>query len=256
MNETIALIPAHMQSIRFPGKALAELAGVPTIILCAQNTISAGLQTWVCTDSEQIIDVCEAWKIPVIRTGNFKTGTDRCTWAAKQLCAKKLLILQGDEPLIHTRELQIFAKLADSSHSNDIIINGLTQINREKAHDQNNVKALLLNDCRIQYLSRLPLKSKLMVARAASTYHGLHQLGYYKQLGLYAGTAHAFEVFAKHQNYSALEYSEKIEMMRWIAIGNRLEGVILDTPGISIDTKADLEDAERSLGSRKPENNA
>ena len=48
------LIPARMQSTRFPGKPLAPINGIPLVIYCAKNAIETGLDTYVCTDSEEI----------------------------------------------------------------------------------------------------------------------------------------------------------------------------------------------------------
>ena len=88
------LIPARMESQRYPGKALAMIEGQAMVVRCAHNAMHADLKTWVCTDSEQIEQVCRQKSIHVIKTPRCNSGTDRCAWAIKQIDAEHIIILQ------------------------------------------------------------------------------------------------------------------------------------------------------------------
>ena len=246
MNEaTVALIPARMQSQRFPGKPLADLAGMPMVVQCARHAEAAGLDTWVCSDSDAIIQVCERWNLKAILTGDFPTGTDRCTWAAEQLGVTRLVILQGDEPLIDAQALACFAKALDACDDANTILNGVSPISPSAAQDCGNVKAVTLRGGRICYLSRMPVVSETEPTpsatppQAAATTH-------FKQLGLYGGRLTTFQAF-QALGSCALECAESIEMMRWLAADLPLRALVLETAGISVDTPADLEAARQVL---------
>lgn len=249
---TFALIPARMQSHRFPGKPLADLVGRPMVVHCARNAEAAGLETWVCSDSLDIIDVCNKYGIKVIHTGPFQTGTDRCTWAAEQLGAKQMVILQGDEPLIGEQSLRLFAAALDGCAVTGAILNGLAPLTPTAAQDTGNVKAVLLRSGRICFLSRIPVVSETAMfgSTASSSSRTLHL----KQLGLYGGELSSFKAF-QALGSCALENTESIEMMRWLAADLPLQGMVLKTTAISVDTPADL-DAAREALMRSPTNNA
>jgi|694.fasta_scaffold01069_27 3-deoxy-manno-octulosonate cytidylyltransferase (CMP-KDO synthetase) len=246
MNETtFALIPARMQSQRFPGKPLADLAGLPMVVHCARHAEAAGLATWVCTDSIEIMQVCERWNLKAILTGAFPTGTDRCAWAAEQLGVSRMVILQGDEPLIGAEALTLFA--ASLPACADTILAGLSPINTAAAHDSGNVKAVQLRDGRICFLSRMPVVAETV--RSAAPNAGAWPCSrtlHLKQLGLYGGQLSSFQTF-RALGSCPLEQAESIEMMRWLAAGLPLQGLELDTAAISVDTPADLDAARRVL---------
>ena len=108
------LIPARMESLRFPGKPLAPILGIPMVIRCAYNSKDAGLDPIICTNNDLIIDAAKKYSIDSIKTPDFNTGTDRVFWAAQQLQVNKIINLQGDEPLISAEALRKFANHIDT----------------------------------------------------------------------------------------------------------------------------------------------
>jgi 3-deoxy-manno-octulosonate cytidylyltransferase (CMP-KDO synthetase) len=233
----LALIPARLQSQRLPGKALADVGGLPMVVRCARNAAAAGLRAWVCTDSPAILDACQAWGVQHLATPAFATGTDRCTWAARTLDAERLVILQGDEPLIEPTALTEFAAaLLDAATGPDTILNGLSLLDAAGAQDPNNVKALQRPEGSISQLTRSYMPAS----------------GHLKQLGLYGGRLDSFERFAAI-GPSPQEHAESIEMLRWLNAGQLLQGVLLATPALSVDTSADLEAARQWLAQTDPE---
>ena len=239
-SETIILIPARLESSRFPGKALAPVNGIPMIVRCAQNAKRTNIKTVVCTDSELIKDVCSKYEINTIITPKFKTGTDRVEWAAGQLKPQTIINLQGDEVLVTTKAILKFAdelKRVSETDDKNLIINGISQLNAQKAFDRNNVKTIISDDNKIMYLSRKPLRNTNSPDKMST---------YLKQIGLYGFTIDALQKFSKMPQ-SRLEITESVEMLRWIENGNRLEAVLLDTPSISVDTPEDLVEAEEFL---------
>ncbi len=249
----VVLVPAHLNSQRLPRKALALIGGVPMVVYCAQQAIAAGLPTYICSDSVDILESCQCWGIPAIETPTFSNGTDRCAWAARSLDSEFFVLLQGDEPLISAGEIKKFsATLLASGGNDDLILNGLSLLAGDRASDPNNVKASINANGDLIFLSRLPILSEL---GWLSSYAGPDQRdtqysgnGYLKQLGLYGVSSSSLNLFSETAQ-SPLEKMERIEMLRWIISGHPLRGVVLNTPAISVDTPTDLAEANLWLES-------
>ena len=88
-----------------PSKPLAPIDGIPMIVYIAKNAAETNYQTYVCTDSREIAQVCKLYSIQVILTPEFTTGTDRVAWASLETGSDFSVNLQGDEPLITTDKL-------------------------------------------------------------------------------------------------------------------------------------------------------
>ena len=135
------LIPARMQSTRFPGKPLAPIEGIPMVVYCAKNAIKTGLDVYVCTDSKEIECVCKLYGINCILTSICNTGTDRVAAASQEIDNEFIINLQGDEPLLNSESLKIFiSSLNILEVKKDIIVNGITPVKSDLAFDPNNVK--------------------------------------------------------------------------------------------------------------------
>ena len=226
------LIPARMDSTRFPGKPLAPIDGIPMIVYCARNAIKTGLEVFVCTDSKEIQTVCDLYSIKSIITKKCDTGTDRISLAADSLNTEYVINLQGDEPLIDANSIKKIIKMIPIlKEKKDCIINGVNYISSEEAFDPNNVKcALINNNTKIQYFSRKPLLNDI---------ESKNNKCYYKQLGLYAMSYKTLKEFSRFQR-GKIESAEKIEMLRWIENDKTILSCLIDKETISVDTPYDL----------------
>jgi 3-deoxy-manno-octulosonate cytidylyltransferase (CMP-KDO synthetase) len=258
MSKPTVLIPSHLESKRLPAKALSLIGGVPMVIRCAQQATLAGLETYVCSDSAEILETCKQHRIDSISTPSFSTGTDRCAWAAEGLNHDRFIILQGDEPLIGVEAIKIFAHAVAGLNTIDaLILNGLSLISDLAGSDHNNVKASINRENDILYLSRLPIFSEVTSCTKntetnpiASKNPGRDLVSCVKQLGLYGCSLSSLKEFRRLPK-SPLEKRESIEMLRWIVNNRRLKGILLDTPGISVDTANDLAEASQWLASHE-----
>ena len=234
-SKTTIFIPARMESKRFPGKPLAPINGIPMIVYCARNALETGLEVYVCTDSKEIVSVCELYNVSSILTPQFNTGTDRISYAVNNLETDYVINLQGDEPLINSQSIKLLInRLENLTTDSKEIISGISYVNSEQAFDPNIVKcALIKKDLTIQYFSRKPL---LNFPDEKET------LSYIKQLGLYGMTKETLKEFATLAQ-GDLEKSEKVELLRWLENGNKIKGCIIDQKTISVDTPQDLVDA-------------
>ena len=234
-NKITILIPARMESTRFPGKPLAPIDGIPMIVFCARNALETGLDVFVCTDSKEVESVCSLYNVPSILTPEFNTGTDRIAYAVNDLETDYVINLQGDEPLINHESLRLLINQLEKlpSNSNEII-SGISYVNSEQAFDPNIVKcALIQKNLSIQYFSRKPL---------LNFPEGKNTCSYVKQLGLYGMTKNTLKKFASMPQ-GDLEQAEKVELLRWLENENKIKGCIIDQQTISVDTPQDLVDA-------------
>ena len=221
------LIPARMESQRYPGKALAMIEGQAMVVRCAHNAMHADLKTWVCTDSEQIEQVCRQKSIHVIKTPRCNSGTDRCAWAIKQIDAEHIIILQGDEPLVQPEELKLFQEKIETSKSrSNLLFNGITGLPAESFSDFNVVKASCHSNQSINALTRSIGEN--------------HQAMWKRQMGLYGGLATNFIEFAQLPP-SPAEEQNSIEMLRWLDHGRALSAVELRGAPYSVDTPDDMD---------------
>ena len=91
----LAVIPARWGSSRIPGKAVAELGGVPLVVHVWRRVVGSGLfdRVVVATDDERVAAVCDA-----VMTGPAVSGTHRVAQIAGD--ADVVVNVQGDQPLV------------------------------------------------------------------------------------------------------------------------------------------------------------
>lgn len=100
----VLVIPARWGSTRFPGKPLAEIAGVPMVERVYRRCLQAqGFdRVVVATEDERVAEVCRARGIAYEMTPlECRNGTERCEEVADLLQNEDLVVnVQGDEPLM------------------------------------------------------------------------------------------------------------------------------------------------------------
>jgi 3-deoxy-manno-octulosonate cytidylyltransferase (CMP-KDO synthetase) len=102
----VLVIPARWGSTRFPGKPLADIAGVPMVVRVWERVRQcAGFdRVVVATDDERVMACCHANGVDYETTsGDCRNGTERCAEFAHTagLVDGDLVVnVQGDEPLM------------------------------------------------------------------------------------------------------------------------------------------------------------
>ena len=244
--KTTILIPARMESTRFPGKPLAPIEGVPMIVYCARNAISTGLETYVCTDSKEIQAVCNLYNIKSIITSNCETGTDRIAEAMEYIDSDFFINYQGDEPLIDSESLNnLIDMIPLLLKEEDTIITCVSCIDSKEAFDPTNVKcAIIRRQNRIQYFSRKPLLNSSSSENKEK---------YYKQIGVYALSKRNLKKFSE-LSQGELEKAEKVELMRWLENGKSIACCFFKNSSISVDTPQNLVEVLSLLAQKNSEN--
>jgi 3-deoxy-manno-octulosonate cytidylyltransferase (CMP-KDO synthetase) len=104
----VAMIPAHLASVRFPRKILFDIHGLPMIEHVRRRALmcSSLERVIVATCDEEIISVIQGFGGEVIRTSNtHQNGTTRVAEAIKLVECSHVILLQGDEPLLLPRHI-------------------------------------------------------------------------------------------------------------------------------------------------------
>jgi 3-deoxy-manno-octulosonate cytidylyltransferase (CMP-KDO synthetase) len=153
---TVAIIPARYSSTRFPGKPLAEIAGVPMIQRVYERTRAAKsiAAAYVATDDDRIAEACAKFGAPVLMTrADHATGTDRLAEAASTLDAEIIVNVQGDEPLIE--DFVVDAAVAALEESPETVMSTVVHaMEPGDETDPNRVKVVLDRNGGALYFSR------------------------------------------------------------------------------------------------------
>jgi 3-deoxy-manno-octulosonate cytidylyltransferase (CMP-KDO synthetase) len=235
-----AVIPARWASSRFPGKALALLAGEPMIVHVVRGARSARLveHVVVATDDERIAEAATAAGAEAVMTGECASGTDRVAAAVLDRGQWSVVVnVQGDEPLLPGGNVDTLAQgMLDAP---EVGIGTLSRpLAEERAGDPGAVKVVRDRRQRALYFSRatIPYPRNHEAARQLWRLH----------LGIYAFRREALARFVSLAP-SPLERAEGLEQLR--ALENGLEILVLDAPGDAwgVDTPEDLLRAEELL---------
>ncbi len=118
----VAVIPAHMASVRFPGKILFKLNGLPMIEHVRRRALmSKSLDdVIVATCDESIATVIRDFGGKVVMTADtHKNGTTRVAEAVQNIDCTHVVLLQGDEPLLLPRHIDDFTAAIKMDQSSD-----------------------------------------------------------------------------------------------------------------------------------------
>ena len=236
----IVLIPARMASTRLPGKPLADIAGKPMIVQVALRAAESGLgRVVVATDTDAVADAVRAHGFEAVMTSmHHQSGSDRIFEALQAVDPRGevdvVVNVQGDLPTIEPQIISAALRPLEDA-SVDIATLGV-EIEREDEKTNPNVVKIVgapLGTSRLR---------ALYFTRATAPW-GEGPL--YHHIGLYAYRRAALERFVGLRP-SALETRERLEQLRALEAGMRIDAEIVRSVPLGVDTPEDLERA-RSL---------
>jgi len=236
--KVVAMIPARLDSSRLPEKMILDLCGLPVILRTYEAVKATGLfdEVIVVTDSKKIATLTEGHgALTILSQKDHETGSDRIAEAAEGVQADIIINVQGDEPFIDSDSLRALITCFREDHEQLIDLASLmVAITDKTSIDNPNV---------VKVVTDLTGKA-LYFSRSAIPFHRNPDPGArcYKHKGVYAFRRSALLAFPK-LIMGPLEQAEKIEAIRYLEHGKRLQMIetSVDAPGI--DTRADLEDA-------------
>jgi 3-deoxy-manno-octulosonate cytidylyltransferase (CMP-KDO synthetase) len=237
----LVLIPARMAASRLPGKPLLDIAGLPMIVHVLRRAEAAGIgRVAVATDTPDIaVAVMAHGGQAVMTRADHPSGSDRIFEALGKLDpdghAEIIVNLQGDFPTIHPDNIRsVLTPLDDPAV--DIATLAAQIHTEEESTNPNVVKAVG------SPVSAGRLRA-LYFTRATAPYGDGPR---YHHIGLYAYRRAALQRFVSLPP-SPLEQQEKLEQLRALEAGMRIDIGIVDTVPRGVDTPADLETARQIL---------
>ncbi|MDD3117745.1 MAG: 3-deoxy-manno-octulosonate cytidylyltransferase [Victivallales bacterium] len=241
-GKTFVIIPARFGSTRFPGKVLAELHGKPLIQWVYEKARdSVADDVVVATDHPRVMAAVTAFGGKAVMTAvDHPSGTDRICEAADKIgCGDRDIIvnIQGDEPLL---PISVINDLIAMMRENPGLEMGTVAAPRPRAEigpDPNRVKVIFGADGAAIYFSR----SMIPYLR-----EGGEDTPCYLHWGIYAYRGDVLRRFVRLPE-GRLEQCEKLEQLRALENGIRIQVLISELESIGVDTPADLERARRKL---------
>jgi 3-deoxy-manno-octulosonate cytidylyltransferase (CMP-KDO synthetase) len=243
-QDTLVLIPARMAASRLPGKPLLDIAGLPMIAHVLRRAQEARLgRVAVATDSAEIAAAVTAQGGEAVMTrADHPSGSDRIFEALGKLDGagriQTIINVQGDLPTIAPADIR--AVLQPFSDSSVDIATLAAKIRVEGEHDNPNVVKVVGSP-----LSDDTLRALYFTRSTAPYGEGPR----YHHIGLYAYRRAALARFVALPP-SPLERREKLEQLRALEAGMRIDVRIVDSVPLGVDTAHDLETARRTLATQ------
>ncbi|MGB0922449.1 MAG: 3-deoxy-manno-octulosonate cytidylyltransferase [Alphaproteobacteria bacterium] len=237
----IIIIPARMASTRLPGKPLAEIGGKPMIVQVADRAREADCGPVLVAAAEaEIADAARDHGVDAVLTDpDLPSGSDR-VWQALGLrdsdgVYDTIINVQGDLPTLDPGDVRAaLAPMRASTPDSQVDIATLaTEITRaEERENPNVVKAVIADNGRALYFTR------------ATAPYGEGPL--YHHIGLYTYRRAALEKFVSLPP-SPLELREKLEQLRALEAGMRMDVALVSSVPLGVDTPEDLARARALL---------
>jgi len=231
-----AIIPSRFESKRFPGKALADIQGTTMIQRVYEQVQKSTLidNVYVATDSDAIrASINEIDGNVIMTSEKCSSGTDRVAEAARTLKLVEndvVVNIQGDQPFLQPECLNdlLQAFLKQPGLSMGTLAYGIK--NNDEINDPNNVKVIFDKDNFAIYFSR---------AKIPFNRDNTQNILYYKHIGIYAYSNSFLQTFTTLPD-SSLEHVEKLEQLRVIEGGHKIQVTVTKYDSHSIDDPADL----------------
>lgn len=241
----VVLIPARLASTRLDRKPLADIAGAPMIVHVWRRAMEADVgPVIVACDDPAIADAVTAAGGEAVATrADHASGSDRIFEALQRRDPDgqwdTVINLQGDLPTVDRATVRaVLTPLADPAVDIATVVAEITEA--EERTDPSVVKAA------VGLAPGRRIGRALYFTRATAPWgDGL----LYHHIGLYAYRRAALERFVALPP-GILERREKLEQLRALEAGMRIDAALVDTVPLGVDTPADLERARALLGPR------
>ncbi|RIK79212.1 3-deoxy-manno-octulosonate cytidylyltransferase [candidate division KSB1 bacterium] len=250
--KVLGVIPARFASTRFPGKPLAALLDRPMIQWVYERASQSATLHELCvaTDDDRIAEAVASFGGRAVMTSkDHASGSDRIAEVASTIRPAPDLVvnIQGDEPMIDPAAIDLAVSVILSDGNAEFSTLACPIARAEELHDPNTVKVVLAQDHTALYFSRSPIPF-CRDAQSGKAWLESHQ--YLKHIGIYVFRHELLMKFVKWPP-GHLERIERLEQLRLLERGVKIHVARTEYEGKSVDTPADLEAVQRSLGGAK-----
>jgi 3-deoxy-manno-octulosonate cytidylyltransferase (CMP-KDO synthetase) len=247
-HNPLVVIPSRLTSTRLPGKPLADIHGAPMIVHVWRRAVEADIGPVVvaCAEREIADAIEQAGGRAVLTDPAHPSGSDRIHEAVSRLDPERrhdiIVNVQGDLPTI---EPEIVRAALTPFADTGVDISTLACVIRaeEERHDPNvpKVVAAFAPDAAPGTIVRALYFSRATVPAGP----GEH----YFHIGLYAYRRAALDRYVALPP-GILELRERLEQLRALEAGMRIDVVLVDTVPLGVDTPAHLALAREMLAPR------
>jgi 3-deoxy-manno-octulosonate cytidylyltransferase (CMP-KDO synthetase) len=237
--KTAVVIPARYASTRLPGKPLLRQTGKYLVQHVYERATQARCadRVLVATDDPRIAAAVDSFGGRAVLTRrDHLTGTDRVAEVARQLNTDVIINLQGDEPLIDPKALDLLADRLHHDPNAKMATLAVPIQSLEQFHNPNCVKVVCGSDGRALYFSRSPIP----FVRDSQPDFTARPACFLQHLGVYAYRRPFLLEFA-HLPVQPLEQLEKLEQLRVLDAGTVIQVGVVESKGLGVDTYEDYE---------------
>ncbi|MEK9661652.1 MAG: 3-deoxy-manno-octulosonate cytidylyltransferase [Alphaproteobacteria bacterium] len=241
-SNPIVVIPARMASTRLPGKPLADIAGLPMIVQCLRRAEEAAVGPVIvaCAETEIADAVAAVGGQAVLTDPDLPSGSDRVDAALRQAdpggTFDAVINLQGDLPTLDPETVRVAWRVLADPAVDIATLAAEIRVEAERTNP-NVVKAVIA-------LANGAASGRALYFSRATVPTGEGPL--FHHIGLYAYRREALSQFVALPA-SPLEKREKLEQLRALEVGMRIDVALVDTVPLGVDTPADLERARALL---------
>ncbi|MDG1136964.1 MAG: 3-deoxy-manno-octulosonate cytidylyltransferase [Phycisphaerales bacterium] len=214
-NNVVAIIPARIDSSRFPAKMIADETGKPLIQYAWEvaKMAQAVTNVYIATDSEDIATRVREFGGEVIMTGEHPNGTSRIAQAVRALDCDVVVNMQGDEPELDPAVIDTTIEALGSS----VMATAVCKLQKDEVQNENVVKAILEGNRAVDF------------SRQASE-------GAVRHIGLYVYQPTFLQMYVEMQP-TQNEIARRLEQMRAIDNGFTIAVATVEPQPGGIDTK-------------------
>lgn len=245
MSDPLVLIPARLAATRLPNKPLADIAGDPMIVHVWRRAMEAGIgPVAIATDSPEIAEaVTRAGGQAVLTRADHASGSDRIFEAVEKLDPQGrhdvVVNVQGDFPTISPKA--IAASLQPLSDPAVDVATLVAVIDRDDDKADPNVPKMVGAEV-------APGRLRALYFSRSTVPYGEGPL--YLHIGLYAYRRVALQRFVNLPP-SPLEVREKLEQLRALEAGMRIDAMVVDEVPLGVDTAYHLERVREIIAARR-----
>jgi len=224
---TIAIIPARLQSKRFPKKILFPIDEKPMVVHVYENVKKSESidDVIIAVDDDETVKELKKWKVKTVMTAlDHQSGTDRVHEASKDKNADVIVNVQADEPFLDYNLVNMLVNEFDDMSVEMATVAG-KELSAEQLNDSNTVKVLLDSDRFATAFRRDPVD--------------IESAGYYHHAGIYAYRQEVLDRFTSLEP-SVNEQKFKLEQLRALDNGISIKVVLADKVNKGIDTLEDI----------------
>lgn len=240
----LVLIPSRLAAMRLPGKPLLDIAGEPMIVQVWRRAMEADVGPVVvaCDDETIASAVRAAGGRAVMTRTDHASGSDRIHEAATHIDPDRdfdvILNVQGDLPTIEPQAIRAcFAPLLDG-HVDIATIAAEITVEAEKTEPS--VVKVVGTPVGADRLRALYFTRATAPTGPGPLYH---------HIGLYAYRRSSLDRFVSLPP-GTLETRERLEQLRALEAGMRIDVGLVSTVPLGVDTPHDLERARQMLSKK------